>query len=315
MATIHPSMIIRMNIDSREYSETLREEIRRSYAYVSTAVVNPVDVESDEIQNTMQLDVKLHKPYWDENDAAQQETWNAGMEKWLHNMFVKLSGTVQGANATYQEHGKNPLFYAWTEVKFGNDALITFKTPQDCGLGDAHVARIADVRHLLCAGAFGSNVARVRIPSLASYQEQARKLVEADKAKAAAQEHVQRLAQAEQEIPADMAAAAKANVPGEVVVLQSDAAMLRKSEWAKRHDNVDTADNAEPSAQEETAENPMPETPGTPDAVSAEQHSDTAAEPITQTYVNFDPDTRIWGIEYANGNVRQYDSEQQAFID
>lgn len=113
-ATIRPSLILNMDVDERQYSDDLVAEIKRSYSYVAPSVVTPVapaDAEAP-VENTIRLAVRMHRPYWDANDAVACEQWDAVMPKWLKNMFYKVSSTVTACNDVRRKAGQEPLPYA-----------------------------------------------------------------------------------------------------------------------------------------------------------------------------------------------------------
>lgn len=236
-AMIRPSLILQMSIDERALSDEVIAEIKRSYSYVAPSMVSSHEAASGAPENTMRFAVKLHKPYWDKNDAAAQELWEGVMPKWLHNMFYKVSSTIVASNKVRADQGSESLDYAWLEVEFGIDALVALKTAADSSVPEEAVQAVEQVRDLMASGAFGDQaVACVRVPSRASYQAQ--------------------LAQAVADASADGDAAADA-------------------------EDV-SADGA------------------------------AAAQPALPPKI--DVDCGVWGVEYADGTVREFDSVAASFL-
>lgn len=254
-AMIRPSLILRMDLDERAYSDEVVAEIKRSYSYVAPSVVSSHAAGEGAPENVLRLAVKLHRPYWDKSDPAAQELWEGVMPKWLRNMFSKVSNTVVASNRVRAGQGADGLDYAWAEIEFGDNVLVAFRAASDSSVPEGAVEDIEQVRDLMTSGAFGdAKVACVRIPSLASYEAQ--------------------VAQA----AAEAAAAA-----------QEEAAEDEK---------------AGEEAGGQTSEQPSAEADAPAEAVPAEQ---PAAPKI-------DADRTVWGIEYADGSVREFDSASGSFM-
>lgn len=289
MSTPHPSLILRMDIDQREFTDSLKDEIRRSYSYVATSTVGAHEPVGDDLENILRYDIKLRQDYWDETDAQQQETWESCMPKFLRNMIVKVDNTVRAANETYVERGRNPICYAWTEFKFADNALLAFKVKRNCTLGVDRVAAIENIRHLMSTGQLGEGIACVRVPSRASYEAQKAALLESIAEKERAEAQVETLAAEGTEIPVELQSRAQAEIAGEVLVQADDVALWERS--------VDPEQKGGEACQ----------------AVPAEG-ADLETQPQENRYVNFDADDAIWGIEYRDGTVREYDSRSGCFI-
>ena len=124
-------------------------------------IAPPGESPVDDQQNVLVYEVRLHRPYWDENDPDAAEQWDAVMPKWLHNMFYKVSSTQTGYNTMCGEHDSYPLRFMTTEVRFGDNCTFSFKTGDDWVLGDGHVSFIEQGRHAVCSGALGEGVVRI----------------------------------------------------------------------------------------------------------------------------------------------------------
>ncbi len=275
VSRVRPSLLLKMRIDERQYSEDVVLEIKRSYSHVapssvsSCAVAEADDVETP-LENTIRLAIRMSAPYWNPNDAEEQEQWDAIMPKWLGNMFRKASNAMTASNNVRKGSGQGDLDYTWAEVELDDNALITFKTASDSSIPDDALQTVEHIRSLMASEAFGSEkVACVRVPSRASYEEQV--------AAASA-------AQAEEE-----AAQAK----------QADAAEAESEDGAEAAATDEGADTEvkteqESPADEEKAEEEAPQAPSMP---------------------QIDIDDTIWGIEYADGSIREFDSGKEVFLD
>ena len=285
-AFIRPSLILRMDLDERLFNDECVSDIKRSYSYVSPSLVQahkPVDGQRPE--NVMRFMIKLHRAYWDKSDEAAQQLWEGVMPKWLHNMFSKVSNTITAANNVRAENGEPAFPYHWLELEFGDNALIAVKTGSDSSFPADGVDMVERVRDLMNDGALGQDIACVRIPSRASYEAQ---LAAAEQAQAEA------AASAEQGETAGQQGAQAIDVAaaeGEAVVVADRVADAAEGERADVADRI--ADAAEP----------------------AEAAAVNAAEPTfaMPELPAFNVDYGTWGIEYADGTVREFDAAAGAF--
>ena len=285
-AFIRPSLILRMDLDERLFNDECVSDIKRSYSYVSPSLVQahkPVDGQRPE--NVMRFMIKLHRAYWDKSDEAAQQLWEGVMPKWLHNMFSKVSNTITAANNVRAENGEPAFPYHWLELEFDDNALIAVKTGSDSSFPADGVDMVERVRDLMNDGALGQDVTCVRIPSRASYEAQ---LAAAEQAQAEA------AASAEQGETAGQQGAQAIDVAaaeGEAVVVADRVADAAEGERADVADRI--ADAAEP----------------------AEAAAVNAAEPTfaMPELPAFNVDYGTWGIEYADGTVREFDAAAGTF--
>ena len=276
-AFIRPSLILRMDLDERLFNDECVSDIKRSYSYVSPSLVQahkPVDGQRPE--NVMRFMIKLHRAYWDKSDEAAQQLWEGVMPKWLHNMLSKVSNTITAANNVRAENGQPAFPYHWLELEFGDNALIAVKTGSDSSFPADGVDMVERVRDLMNDGALGQDIACVRIPSRASYEAQ--------------------LAAAEQ-VQAEAAAAAE---QGETAGQRDEQAV-----------GVAAADRVAAAAEGEA----VAVADQVADAAGADADSASAAEPAfaIPDLPAFDVDYGTWGIEYADGTVREFDAAAGAF--
>ncbi len=341
MSNPHPSLILRMSIDERDHTDSLRDEIRRTYSYVAPSVVSTHEPQDDDLENILQYDIKLRMPYWDETDAQQQAVWEAGITKFLRNMIIKVDNTVRAANETYAERGRNPICYTWMEFKFADNARMAFKTGKICTLDARRVATIEEIRHLMVTGQLGQDIACVRVPSQASYQAQKKALLEGMAAKEQAQAKMDALVAEGAEVPTQLQEAAQAEFAGEVLIQVDDVALWERSidsqkerKEARLKEKVAAAEQAavgeDPTTQFEAAEeipqqtideavataqvqDPQPADDGQV-ADLLEDAAETEPEPKENRYVNFDADDTVWGIEYLDGTIREYNTQTGCFV-
>ena len=276
-AFIRPSLILRMDLDERLFNDECVSDIKRSYSYVSPSLVQahkPVDGQRPE--NVMRFMIKLHRAYWDKSDEAAQQLWEGVMPKWLHNMFTKVSNTIIAANNVRAENGQPAFPYHWLELEFGDNALVAVKTGSDSSFPADGVDMVERVRDLMNAGALGQDIACVRIPSRASYEAQLAAAEQAQAEAAAAAEQGETAGQRdEQAVGVAAADRVAAAAEGEAVAVADQVADAAGAD-------ADSASAAEPAFA-------MPELPA------------------------FNVDYGTWGIEYADGTVREFDAVAGAF--
>lgn len=282
-ATIRPSLILNMDVDERQYSDDLVAEIKRSYSYVAPSVVTPVapaDAEAP-VENTIRLAVRMHRPYWDANDAVACEQWDAVMPKWLKNMFYKVSSTVTACNDVRRKAGQEPLPYAWMEVEFGDNLTVAQATEAGSAFPSDALNVVEKARDLACAGVLGEGAVRLSVPSRASWEAQ-------------------------------RAAALEAAQPEEAT---GNAAEERVSEGAEALAPVEDAEAAE--AMEAAAAVDGIAAEAEAEATGGEASGGAAGDeaPALWFVPAFEVDRTLWGVEYADGTVRTFDSAQGTFVD
>ncbi len=288
-AFVRPSLILRMDLDERLYNDEAVAGIKRSYSYVAPSVVcshKPAD--PNYAENIVRFMVKLHRAYWDRNDAEAQQLWENVMPKWLHNMFNKVSNTITAANKVRAEEGTQGMDFAWLELEFGENALIALKTASDSSLPADGVETVERARELMCAGELGEGVACVRIPSRASWEAQ---LAAAEEARREAEEAVH--------AGAEEAAAGAEGTAGAGEVAGAETAAVQPA-----NAQVGNASRDEVSPAAALA-----------DSADAADAVDEDAEPafVAPKLPPFDVDCSTWGIEYADGAVREFDAAAGAF--
>lgn len=286
-AFVRPSLILRMDLDERLFSDEVVAAIKRSYSYVAPSVVcSHESSDANYAENNMRFMIKLHRAYWDRNDAEAQELWENVMPKWLHNMINKVSNTITAANKVSAEEGSQGMDFAWLELEFGENALISVKAACDSSLPSSGVDMVESVRDLMCVGKLGEGVACVRIPSRASWEEQLACAQEAERVAAEAAE-------------------AAASEDGESAEPVEDAACPATLPTTSQ---VGCAAEREVPLAAALADSPSH------DAEPADGEADEA-EPafVSAKLPAFDIDYSIWGIEYADGSVREFDANSGAF--
>ncbi|NHM13231.1 hypothetical protein [Xiamenia xianingshaonis] len=281
---VKPSLVLQVKLVGSDWSEACAAEVKRSYMYIAQSIVSELGEDEAEDGNVMRLSIRLMRSYWDPTDPKSQELWEASMMPWLVNATRNLSTAMHNYNTVRHPMGAGNLIYEWADYDFGANALIRVKVDAENRITGYMPAIANEVRTLLHEGALGEGVAMIRVPSRASWKAQVQAAREAQRqaAEAAAAAEAQAAEQAE---PADPQAAEAAGAED-----GSPAAVI-----------AEPTEPAEPAAPQADADRADADAPETPEA------SEDVAGPDASTPA-FDIDFSVWGIEYADGTVVEYDS-------
>ncbi len=182
---IHPSLIEKVSLDSREHNADVAADIKRSFAYVG-----PITVVSHEpcapeapVNNEMRLICRMSRPYWtSEGDGDQM--WDA-MRTWLEAKAYKVASTIANFNKSRSEAGHQTVSYDRVELDMKPYAF-SIACAQGDELPDV-VAVASRVRELLAQGVLPADMAGIEAPAAVSLAEQVEKArVQAEAAAAAA---------------------------------------------------------------------------------------------------------------------------------
>ena len=171
-ATIHPTLLLRMDLDESLYNDETVAEIKRSYSYVAPATIVSHPTKSESIENSLRFIVKLTYPYWDSDVEGADEIWDGPMNKWLGNMFYKVSSTLVAYNRVAREDDRSGLDFSWLELEFGEQVVIVHLNA-DSSIPDEARDLVNQVHSLSNTGLLKElSLEAVRLPSRQSYAEQ-----------------------------------------------------------------------------------------------------------------------------------------------
>lgn len=164
---IHPSLIEKISLDTRESNQTLIDDLKRSYPYVGPVSVT-THAASDPACNVMKLIVRMSKPYWAADEQGAQ-MWEA-VSEWLDGKMYKVGSTMANFNKSREEKGQQTVTFGRLELDMkpylfgvmlaGNDTL-----PE----AEELVGRFRD---LLNAGVISGEIKGVEMPSATSWASQ-----------------------------------------------------------------------------------------------------------------------------------------------
>ena len=278
---IHPSLIEKVSLDSREHNTDVAADIKRSFAYVG-----PITVVSHEpcapeapVNNEMRLICRMSRPYWtSEGDGDQM--WDA-MRTWLEAKAYKVASTIANFNKSRSEAGHQTVAYDRVELDMKPYAFGIACTQAD-ELPDV-VAVASRVRELLAQGVLPADMAGIEAPAAASLAEQ----VENARVQAEAAAAAEAAGDGE---PAD----------GEVAEVQAAPAETGEAEGAS--EGTAPAEPEQPAENVEAAGEDAPaddEQPVEPEAPARLKH---ASDNLTSL------DYTMWDVRLADGTVRTLDS-------
>ena len=181
---IHPSLIEKVSLDSREHNADVAADIKRSFAYVGpiTVVSHEPCVPEAPVNNEMRLICRMSRPYWTSEGEGDQ-MWDA-MRTWLEAKAYKVASTIANFNKSRSEAGHQTVSYDRVELD-----MKPYAFGIACAQGDELpdvVAVASRVRELLAQGVLPADMAGIEAPAAVSLAEQVEKArVQAEAAAAA----------------------------------------------------------------------------------------------------------------------------------
>ena len=283
---IHPSLIEKVSLDSREHNADVAADIKRSFAYVGPITVVSHEPAAPEapVNNEMRLICRMSRPYWTSEGEGDQ-MWDA-MRTWLEAKAYKVASTIANFNKSRSEAGHQTVSYDRVELD-----MKPYAFGIACAQGDELpdvVAVASRVRELLAQGVLPADMAGIEAPAAASLAEQVEKARVQAEAVAAA-------AVAGEGEPTD----------GEVAEVQADEAQAAPAEAVEAEvasEGTASAESEQPTENVEAAEKDVPagdEQPADPEAPARLKHASDNLGSLDYT---------MWDVRLADGTVRTLDS-------
>ena len=283
---IHPSLIEKVSLDSREHNADVAADIKRSFAYVGPITVvshEPVAPEAP-VNNEMRLICRMSRPYWTSEGEGDQ-MWDA-MRTWLEAKAYKVASTIANFNKSRSEAGHQTVSYDRVELD-----MKPYAFGIACAQGDELpdvVAVASRVRELLAQGVLPADMAGIEAPAAASLAEQVEKA----------------------RVQAEAAAAAEAAgegepTDGEVAEVQADEAQAAPAEAGEAEvasEGTAPAESEQPTENVEAAEKDVSagdEQPAEPEVPARLKHASDNLGSLDYT---------MWDVRLADGTVRTLDS-------
>lgn len=282
---IHPSLIEKVSLDSREHNADVAADIKRSFAYVGPITVVSHEPAAPEapVNNEMRLICRMSRPYWTSEGEGDQ-MWDA-MRTWLEAKAYKVASTIANFNKSRSEAGHQTVSYDRVELD-----MKPYAFGIACAQGDELpdvVAVASRVRELLAQGVLPADMAGIEAPGAASLAEQVEKARVQAEATAAAEAAEGEPTDGEvAEVQADEAQAAPAEA-GEAAVASEGTA---PAESEQPTENVEAAEKDVTAGDEQLAE---------PEAPARLKHASDNLASLDYT---------MWDVRLADGTVRTLNS-------
>lgn len=294
---IHPSLIEKVSLDSREHNADVAADIKRSFAYVGpiTVVAHEPSAPEVPVNNEMRLICRMSRPYWTSEGEGDQ-MWDA-MRTWLEAKAYKVASTIANFNKSRSEAGHQTVDYDRVELD-----MKPYAFGIACAQGDELpdvVAVASRVRELLAQGVLPADMAGIEAPAAASLAEQVENArVQAEAAAAAA-------AAADEGEAAEGEAAEAQGAPIEADEAQgaeAQAVPVEAGEAEVASEGAAPAESEQPAENAEDAEKDVPagdEKPAEPEAPARLKHASDNLASLDYT---------MWDVHLADGSVRTLDS-------
>lgn len=299
---IHPSLIEKVSLDSREHNADVVADIKRSFAYVGpiTVVAHEPSAPEVPVNNEMRLICRMSRPYWtSEGDGDQM--WDA-MRTWLEAKAYKVASTIANFNKSRSEAGHQTVSYDRVELD-----MKPYAFGIACAQGDELpdvVAVASRVRELLAQGVLPADMAGIEAPAAASLAEQVENArVQAEAAAAAATAAGEGEA-AEGEVAEAQGAPIEADEAQgtEAQADEAQAAPVEAGEAEVASEGAAPAESEQPAENAEDAEKDVPaddEKPAEPEAPARLKHASDNLASLDYT---------MWDVRLADGTVRTLNS-------
>ncbi|MBM6999872.1 hypothetical protein I3I95_07005 [bacterium] len=277
---IHPSVSETFDLDERQYNDDVAADLRRSYLPIGPVRVRRHEA-TDPAHNTMELAVRLAKPYWHEGDEGAAEVWPQ-VRAWLESKGYFFSATMKSFNRTRGAKGDQTVTFDRVDVQMGPYTLQVSVTNDVLPAID----EVADtLRGLLNGGALADlAVTAVRLPSAASLSAQLEALATAEAQEAA------------DEARAEASQAAEARDVEKVADAGADGADAQADDAGVQAGDAQAAEAGATvtSAADDVAA----------DAQAQEDEGEEYEPPVNEVQLDY----RLWDVVLADGTVRTLDS-------
>lgn len=316
---IHPSLIEKVSLDSREHNADVAADIKRSFAYVGPITVvshEPCTPEAP-VNNEMRLICRMSRPYWTSEGEGDQ-MWDA-MRTWLEAKAYKVVSTIANFNKSRSEAGHQTVDYDRVELD-----MKPYAFGIACAQGDElpDVVTVASrVRELLAQGVLPADMAGIEAPAAASLAEQVENArVQAEAAEGEVAEAQGAPIEADEAQGAEAAAVpaegaeiqANEATEGEVAQAKGESAGLEGAEVQAvpveageaevASEGAAPAESEQPAENAEDAEKDVPagdEKPAEPEAPARLKHASDNLASLDYT---------MWDVRLADGTVRTLNS-------
>lgn len=164
--TIHPSLLLTMDMDTSVYSEDLAAELKRSYTSLAPTTVEHHDTGEFGAENIIRLSVKTQRALWNSSEEDASDLWETSLKKWFSNKFERISSTISACNRIREENGESILQFSWVEVVLDGTVTISVLLEPDSSIPTDASEVLAQARTLFNPATFTEGeVSQIRIPA------------------------------------------------------------------------------------------------------------------------------------------------------
>lgn len=286
----YPSNTIIFDVDDRVLDEEMKLALRRSWTHIGEILVRShTGSEDDKPQSSIRVMVKYGtRPYLKSDGADADANWTERLEPYLKSTIRKIGSNTIAFNRRQRKTGDSEFVPDTLEfVLEGGSLVLEYRLPSNGNLPVSCASIATNVREALNAGVLGEP-ARIRIPSVRSYELQAARYAQA-KAEAEAREAGGPAVEAE--------TAAMPETVAEVEPAEDELAFIESPEL------VEAVEEEEAAAAK--TDSPFEITPLSEEEWEAE-YGDIEAD--------FEIDYSLWDAVFADGTAREFDPSTNQFL-
>lgn len=282
----YPSNTLIFYVDERVLTDEIKLALKRSWTHIGETLVRSHPASEGDPFNYVHVMVKYGTRKYLKADGGESDAyWNERMEQHLLSTMRKFGSNMIAFNRHQRkvEEAELPVDYIEFSLE-GGSLMLEFRLDSNGSLPVSCAGIATKIRAALNEGAIG-DAARVRVPSVASYERQA-------------------------------AAAAAAKAEAERIAAEEEAARLASEEAEKEALEAEMEErfmeSPELVAQVEEEEAQMPKASSPLEIAPLTDEEWEAEYGIAE--VDFEIAYDLWDVVSADGSAREYDPEAGSFV-
>ena len=286
---LRPTFFLELDLDSRQAKPETLQELKRCYMHVSAPQMRTHELadatDADPLDHILRMDIEFYQRayLYSKNEDADAH-WAEEVAPWLKSMFYKIGNNMKVFNDRQREIRLPEVIFRWVEMNFAEegDPTFTVRIHPDAQsvVENTLVEHVTQARDLLNNGTLASAV-KVEIPASASFMEQRAKAWDAWV----------------EENP---------DAPERLYQPLESRDIEDVAEDTRTREEILEADK-EAKSYENTAVPPT-------DSATLPPINRAEAEEIDWDDFNFTVDYTLWGVTFADGTVKNFDTTTGAFV-
>lgn len=281
MALIRPSLTLVLDVDERLASEETVLELKRCYMHICSPLVrkHAPRSQNEPVSNTARAIVNFgQRSYLRSADEGADELWDDVVEHWIGNILHKTGSNMKAFNRRQRLIGLPEVVFDKFDIELGGGEFTVSLHPDLLGFVPEELnAAVGLARALLNDGTF-AGACCVRIPADEAYERQRGAAWETWQAEHPEPEAERPIEQSGEQAPK---------------IDYNDPEWIEHDRKMKSYENtavpVTDSDDLPPIEREEVVEPPEP--------------------------FSFEVDYSVWGVQFADGAERLFDSSALAFVE